>query len=167
MAISDAEKEGGYEHPTSRAQLGRRLSALLDLFDSRQKASLISGRSTDQLAKYMAGNAEPPLLPLARLCQEKGVSLDWLATGEGGMYATQVPEPSRHQVREPSAQYVVSQSVSQETLTLALQLVEEVLSAKALPMPASDKAELTLAVAELLQEGVPEATVLRFVRAGR
>lgn len=78
--------------------------------------------------------------------------MEWLATGI---------EPAE------ASGPATSQPVSLENLTLALQLVDEVLSAKGLPMPASDKAELTLAVAELLQEGVPEATVLRFVRAGR
>ena len=34
-----------------------------------------------------------------------------------------------------------------------------------LPMPPSRKADLALAVADLIEEGMPEAKVLRFVRA--
>lgn len=111
------------------------------------------GMSVPQLRRYIAGSSEAPFVPMAKLCLAGGIPMEWLATG-----VTPVA---------PSGAPSESQVVSRENLTLALQLVDEVLSAKGLPMPASDKAELTLAVAELLQEGVPEATVLRFVRAGR
>lgn len=94
----------------------------------------------------------PPFDVAARLCQATGVSMEWLATGVGS------------DTTQGSA-VASSQSVSQADLTLALQLVEEAVVNRDLPMPPDRKAELTMAVVELLVEGVPEAKVLRFIRA--
>lgn len=58
-----------------------------------------------------------------------------------------------------------SQRVSQQALTVAIQQVEAVVSDRQPPMPPAKKAELILAVAELIQDGMSEAKVLRFVRA--
>lgn len=138
--------------PIPAKGIGTRISSACDRLGTRKSAATVSGVSVDSLARYIKEDAMPPFDVAARLCLGAGVSMEWLATGI---------EPA--ETAGPST----SQPVSLQNLTLALQLVDEVLSAKALPMPAPDKAELTLAVAELLEEGVPEATVLRFVRAGR
>jgi hypothetical protein len=39
--------------------------------------------SHDQLAKYIAGTSRPTFEAMVRLTRDRGVSLDWLATGEG------------------------------------------------------------------------------------
>jgi transcriptional regulator with XRE-family HTH domain len=58
-----------------------------------------------------------------------------------------------------------SHAVKPETLTIALQLVAESLDEKDLALPPAKRAELTALVYELLEEGMPEAKVLRFARA--
>src|ERR1041384_8169770 len=82
-ANSDAAADSRMQHPTSLDELGRRLSAVLELFPSRQKACEVAERAIDQLGKYMRGVPEPPFLPLARLCAVSGTRMEWLATGAG------------------------------------------------------------------------------------
>lgn len=61
---------------------GRRLEQLLNMFESRKSAAQVAQKSVDQLQAYLKGRSSVPLLPVARLCRAKGVSLDWLATGQ-------------------------------------------------------------------------------------
>lgn len=66
-----------------RQEFGDRLSGLLDQFDSRTEAAAVAGVVPDQLARYARGTVKPTLEVIARLARAKGVSLDWLWTGEG------------------------------------------------------------------------------------
>lgn len=72
--------------PSSRHELGTRIAAVVDLYESRKSAAFVAGVSTDQLARYMRGENEPPLSVAARLAASKGVSLEWMATGSGDMH---------------------------------------------------------------------------------
>lgn len=64
-----------------------------------------------------------------------------------------------------SQAYYQSHPLQHDLLIIALQQVSEVVDVNNLPMPPAKRAELTLSVYELLADGVPEAKVLRFVRA--
>jgi phage repressor protein C with HTH and peptisase S24 domain len=66
-----------------RVELGERIRWLLDLFDSRVDAAEIAGVTPEHLASYIGGRAKPPFELLSRLARAKGVSLDWIATGDG------------------------------------------------------------------------------------
>ena len=72
--------------------------------------------------------------------------------------------PASVGVAETAALYA-SHPVRHELLKVALQQVSEVVDSNRLPMSPDKRAELTLSVYELLAEGMPEAKVLRFVRA--
>jgi len=65
----------------------KRLSYLLDLFDSRKSAAEVARKSVDQLQAYIKGTSAAPFEALVRLCLAKQVSLDWLATGRGVPHA--------------------------------------------------------------------------------
>jgi hypothetical protein len=106
------------------------------------------------LSKYEKATSEPPFAAMAALCKAAGVRLEWLATGEGEMLVL----PTTSHTQEPA-----SQAVRQQTLTIALQLASEALGKKELP--AAKHAELVSLIYELLDEGLPEAKVLRFARA--
>jgi phage repressor protein C with HTH and peptisase S24 domain len=67
------------------ATLGQRVRAVLNHYPNRAEAARIAGRSKDQLQLYVKGRTEPTLEVMARLCHRVGISLDWLATGEGDM----------------------------------------------------------------------------------
>lgn len=117
----------------------------------------VMGVSPRTYSYYEQGERLPDADALAPLVVE-GWNANWLLTGEG---------PERLEalaVAENPAGYG-SQLVSEEHLTLALSQVIEVLQDKELPMPPAKQAELVMAVAELHAEGVPEAKILRFVRA--
>jgi hypothetical protein len=66
-----------------RIELGERIRWLLDMFDSRVAAAEIAGVTPEHLASYIGGRAKPPFELMSRLARAKGVSLDWIATGEG------------------------------------------------------------------------------------
>jgi transcriptional regulator with XRE-family HTH domain len=67
-------------------------------------------------------------------------------------------------VSEDHAEYW-SQPERRDVLKLAFQLVAEVLESGNLELPPHKQAEAALLAFELLEEGLPQAKVLRFVRA--
>lgn len=154
---SEADEQHGKALPTSDGELGTRLSAVIDRVGSRQKASSIAGRSTDQLWKYVRGTAEPPFVALARLCLATGTSMEWLATGLESEKPLQ-DKASGQKEAAPSA----SQPMRSEDLTLAIQLAEEALDGKRLE-PA-DYAQLVMLIHGALVNGLPSAQVLAFAR---
>ncbi len=58
-----------------------------------------------------------------------------------------------------------SQSLQQDHLTMAVQLVTEVLTKSGRELPPQKQAEAILLAYDLLEEGMPGAKVLRFVRS--
>lgn len=72
-----------------RVDFAARLAFLLGLFDSRSAASEVAGVTAEQLSRYLAGahgkggTAKVPFDVISRLALKKGISLDWLARGEG------------------------------------------------------------------------------------
>jgi len=66
-----------------RVELGERIRWLLDLFESRVDAAEVAGVTPEHLASYIGGRAKPPFELMGRLARAKGVSLDWIASGEG------------------------------------------------------------------------------------
>jgi transcriptional regulator with XRE-family HTH domain len=75
--------------PPDRADLLSRISAVLARYPTRRAAAEASGKSTDMLSGYESGRNEPTFGALARLAAGVGVSLDWLASGEGAMMAAE------------------------------------------------------------------------------
>lgn len=71
---------GAAESGLSRGFEGR-LETVIDLFDTRKSAAEVAGKSVDQLQAYLKGRSAVPFEAIARLCADKGVSLDWLAFG--------------------------------------------------------------------------------------
>jgi transcriptional regulator with XRE-family HTH domain len=94
---------------------------------------------------------------LLKICAVLNVRPEWLLLGEtryGTSYA----------IAESAAGYGPSQSVKQETLTIALQLASEALEEKKRSLPPTKRSELVATLYDLLEEGLPEAKVLRFAR---
>ncbi|MEH6649959.1 MAG: S24 family peptidase [Motiliproteus sp.] len=52
-----------------------------------QKLSELTGISTVQLNRYAKGTSQPMIEPLVAIAEASGVSIQWLATGIGGMQA--------------------------------------------------------------------------------
>lgn len=69
----------------SSAELSRRFSEVVGLFGTKRAAAKVIGRTDETLASYLGAVTRAPFGAVAKLAQAKGVSLDWLWTGEGPM----------------------------------------------------------------------------------
>jgi len=89
----DQRKEDGSPDPSSLLEIGSRIDAVCKSIGSRKDAATVAGLSTDQLGRYIAG--ESPRLgfvPIAKLCDAAGYSLEWVWTGQGPMRPTEEPQ---------------------------------------------------------------------------
>lgn len=71
--------------PRFEIDLGNRIRAVADMYASRQDAASAAGCSKQSLDKYMKGEQSPTLKTMFMLAKGAGISLDWLATGDGPM----------------------------------------------------------------------------------
>ena len=150
-SFSDGKSEPGCEHPSSREEVGLRLSAVIEAYGTRQKAAEVADRSTDMLTKYIKGVVEPPFLPLARLCAGAEVRMEWLASGKGPQGLPEAPVGGS-----------ASQDLSVGHLTIAIELADEAL--RGLWLPRSGYAELVALVYNALMQGLPYAAILDIAR---
>lgn len=147
---SDALEAASDAGPILGSGIGRRISEAASALGTRKSAHAVMRVSSAALQRYIAEENMPPFDAVARLCLAAGVRMEWLATGEGEMRVEPAPDGA-------------SQPLRQESLTMALQLASEALGNKVLPP--HKHAELVGLLYELLEEGLPEAKVLRFARA--
>ncbi len=79
------EKSSGLEDEAApfTTSFADRLRWLLDLFETRSAAGKVAGVTPEHLPSYLKSDARPRFDTIARLAAVKGVSLDWLATGQG------------------------------------------------------------------------------------
>lgn len=92
---------------------------------------------------------------LFRIADALEVDGRWLLTGEYG--------PLR--VNESGASYAASQVLQRDVLRIAIQLVRDVLTEGKKALPPAKEAEAIQLAYDLLEEGLPQAKVLRFVLA--
>ena len=123
-----------------------------DVIGTRAAAALAAGISAAALQRYIREENTPPFDVVARLCSAAGGRMEWIASGAGAKLA-----------KDETPVSTVSQTLRREDLTMALQLAAEALEDKSLSPP--KHAELVTLIYELLEEGLPEAKVLRFARA--
>ncbi|MCP1375350.1 helix-turn-helix domain-containing protein [Dyella lutea] len=170
-----------------------RTNALVQHFGSVAEVARRSGSSETAVRKWIDG-AEPSVERCLALAKGTGVSLAWLLGGVPPMWESEMTEAERDTqmivLGDPDDEAVkaayrrrdaalkgfvaglataqepqerASQAVRREDLKIALQLASEALGNRELP---PDKhAELVTLIYELLEEGLPEAKVLRFARA--
>ncbi|HYD66531.1 hypothetical protein [Azospirillum sp.] len=62
-----------------------RLSLVIDLYDLKVEAARVAKTTGEMLGRYTKGAHKLPFRVAAAIAHAKGVSLDWLATGEGPM----------------------------------------------------------------------------------
>ncbi len=93
---------------------------------------------------------------LFRIAEVLRVSPQWLLLGEGSKSAAAGPIAGPAQSSQP---------VKPEVLTIAMELTSEALEGRGRELPLPKRAQLLAAIYELLEDGVPEAKVLRFARS--
>jgi len=82
---STEESKVGRQRPSSGEELGRRISQVVALYQTKRKAAEVAEISVDQLSAYEKAKNKAPFEVLTRLARAKGVRLEWLASGEGPM----------------------------------------------------------------------------------
>ncbi len=114
----------------SQNDLRERIGFAIKKIGGQKAASLALGISIRSISSYMTGDAEPKLLISQRLAELAGVSLDWLATGEGSFNKN-------------------ADMLDKKELILAIETVEESLNATNRTLKPAKKAELILAIYDL------------------
>ncbi len=75
--------------------LAGRIKKCADLAGNGDELARKTGIPRRTLETYLSGNAEPKASRLAAIARAGGVTVDWLATGEGPMFASEKrPEPA-------------------------------------------------------------------------
>lgn len=83
--------------PESKGQFGFRLRQAIPKGMTQQVFATKIGASVSGLRKWLAGDAEPGIGYLPRIAEVTGVSIEWLATGEGPMIRCEKTEPPQHE----------------------------------------------------------------------
>lgn len=93
MGYEKSELDGGADGavPTSDAELGTRINAVIDLYALKKDAADAAGVSAEQLKRYVRGLSAAPFDVLSRLAAPKRINLNWLATGVGEMRLSPLP----------------------------------------------------------------------------
>jgi hypothetical protein len=130
--------------------IGKRIAEIAKCVGSRVKAAEIAEVSQASFQRYISEQSMPPFDAVAKLCLKSGVSLEWLATGDGEMRVQdKIEAGASHPVNAPN-------------LIRAVEFTAEVLGDGTL---SQDKyAQLVVLIYEALQSGLPEAQVLAFAR---
>lgn len=137
-----------------RNDLGARLRQIR-AHRTQQEMAHVLGVAHRTYANYEREERVPDAEVIARLIAE-GWDANWLLTGEG-------PERLAPGVREPRAHYgPLSQPVSPEHLSIALELADEAL--QGLWLPRAQYAELVALIYQSLTQGLPYAEILDFAR---
>lgn len=67
-----------------REALGRRLSEVVEKFETKSAAALAGGVTLEQFNKWLKGAVKVPADALYAIAKEANVDFSWLVTGEGG-----------------------------------------------------------------------------------
>ena len=95
----DPQNTKGPEGPIARSDLSARLKVLEERYSSRAEALRAYGVAKTTYDKWLYEKSSPSLESIAKIAKAAGVSLDWLAFGEGGPSAEQRPGIDRKQLQ--------------------------------------------------------------------
>lgn len=116
-----------------------RINSVISLYDTRISAAQAAGISTDQLGRQARGLNRPTFEAVRGLAHPKGVSLDWIATGEGEMY-----------LRDRTAVSPPPDAIDEILLGNLVEGLEEYLAAKDLMLAPRPKARVMVVFARIL-----------------
>lgn len=76
--------------PSSEDKLGTRISELSKLVGGKKNLAQMAGMSESQLYRCINGSSSPTVEPLVAIARAADASINWLATGEGPMLASEL-----------------------------------------------------------------------------
>lgn len=126
----------------TRPALAQRLRRCAQIAGSGERLSQISAIPRRTLESYLSGQSEPNVSRLVALAEAVGVSVEWLATGEGEMMRDARDEPPAFDVGLPLPQHRGAASVDTALLKLCVEELEDHLDRKRLQLSATKKAEV-------------------------
>ncbi|MGQ9366106.1 hypothetical protein [Azospirillum sp. A39] len=129
--------DGDAARVDSRTDVSSRMADVANRYPSRMLAAKAARISTDQLARQIKGMNRPFFDTVARLCAGQGVSLDWVATGEGPMMRDDRLESGR----APASSGAVDR-LDEALLGNLVQGLEDYLSRESLTPSPADHARL-------------------------
>jgi hypothetical protein len=83
MKNREQKNDAGAPVPGFTVELGSRISLAIDRIGGLKKAADAAGTSDETLANWRDGRSRPSLFGVIGLAQAAGVSLEWLAVGDG------------------------------------------------------------------------------------
>lgn len=90
MSNSESKDQPGSDVPSSRLELGSRLSLAVNRIGGNVAAGKIAGVTPEQIATWKKGGAKIPLEAAIKIAAAAEVRLDWLADGTGPMDANEI-----------------------------------------------------------------------------
>lgn len=148
----DAYTQSRTRRPTSAEQVGRFTERLQIVTKGRSARSFArsSGISESGFRKYLAGKSEPTRPALIAIASEAGVTIDWLAAGEGPMRAAKdESQPVR---------------LDRKTLVEAIEIVERALALACRKATVAQRAVLIAMAYEIvLEESSISAALKRII----
>lgn len=85
MLNQEARGGGAVVGEGSVEDLGARIARVCKLLGGQERGAQVAGVSLSQMKRYITGRNEPKFVDMARLAIAAGVSIRWLATGDGPM----------------------------------------------------------------------------------
>lgn len=85
--MTNSNSEQHFKHgtlvPGFDSELGTRLKWVVDQIGTQKQAGEIASVKPEMIGKYISGKAKPSFYAIKALANAAGISLDWLATGQG------------------------------------------------------------------------------------
>lgn len=132
----------------SRPELGTRIGRVAEKVGGQARTAEMMGVSLSQLKRYIAGTNQATFDAVAKLSQNAGVCLDWLAFGDEPML---VSERCRGQAQPAPSATSSGQPILDELLmTVVISTTENWLERQKLDVKPDEKAKLFLAIYRLM-----------------
>lgn len=142
---SDADNENRTSGPILTNGIGHRIRETSDRIGGRKQLAKIAGMSDAQLYRIMSEGSAPKIETVAAIARGAGVSLEWLATGEGPMEA----DAARAGRSAPST----ADTIDRERLQRSIETAAAILQRTGRAMEAAKQAEFILALYDFYAQG--------------
>ena len=127
------------EAVTDYSDLNARIATVINLYENPKNAAEVAGVSVDQLAQYSRGVNQPTFAAVVALAKKVGVSLDWLATGQGSMFQT-------------DSASVLRSDLDPATMRMVIEEAESYLQEQGLAVKPQDKVTLLFSLYEIAKQ---------------
>lgn len=112
---SEVKEENRKSLPILTPGIGSRIERVSKMLGGNAAAGRAANKSDIQIGRYVREMSAPTVDVIVALSKAAGVSIEWLATGEGSS--------ERHMVNEPSGTYTATKTPAEPSVALYARLV--------------------------------------------